>query len=251
MKIKLIEYTKNAMELLVFSKKTRLTMTGDTWEDVIKLPEEEKLKELRYVFGTIGSSWEFVSYTFMIEGVTRAFTHQLVRHRVGVSFAQQAMRVVDASDFEYLATGMAKENVHYHAGMEVIKMAYGDMIHEKVPPQDARGVLPTNILTNILVKINLRALSEMLSIRLCVKAQGEFQDVARALRAETIKVHPWAEPILQVRCALSGSCAFPGYDECPIKKVGLLSQPNIEAIKDYWEKNRAEAQPVGIKTKEL
>jgi thymidylate synthase ThyX len=93
------------------------------------------------------------------------------------------------------------------------------------------------------MKINLRALSEMLAIRLCVKAQGEFQEVARSLRQTAIMVHPWAEPILQVRCVLSGSCAFPSYENCPIKKLGLLPTVSTNTIKAYWEEHRVEVQP--------
>ena len=44
------------------------------------MSDEQKEEELKYVFGTIGSSWEFVDYIFLITDVSRAFTHQAVRH---------------------------------------------------------------------------------------------------------------------------------------------------------------------------
>ena len=243
MNVTLMNYTTEAKELLIFSKKTRLKMSPTGYQDIVRMSDEEKDKELKYVFVTIGSSWEFIDYVFMIEGVTRAFTHQLVRHRVGVSFAQQAQRVVNMGDFEYLSTGSAENCPSYHLTMTGIKNGYQKLIGLGIHPQDARGVLPTNILTNILMKVNLRSLSGILNKRLCVKAQGEFQGVARVMRDKVIEVHPWAEPVLQVECVQYGSCAFKGYSECPVKKEGYLTAQDADAIKKIWETTRSEAQP--------
>jgi flavin-dependent thymidylate synthase len=246
-KVTLINYTKDAEELLIFSKKTRLNMSANSFKLMKKLSKKEKEKELDYVFGTIGSSWEFIDYVFMIENVTRAFTHQLVRHRVGVAFAQQAQRVVDMGDFEYLVGDSIIDDAercgHYSKGMSKIRENYNNLIDKGANPQDARGLLPTNILTNILMKINLRALAGLLSVRLCFKAQGEFQDVAKAFRKEVLKIHPWAEPILQVHCVQFGSCVFEGYKDCPIKKKNLIKKADKNAIKRLWGKTNLEVQP--------
>ena len=172
MDVKLVNYTSDALELLIFSKQTRLLTESAELDDIKKLSEKEKLKELQYIKGTINSSWEFVDYVFLIIGVSRAFTHQLVRHRVGVSFAQEAQRVIDASEFEYLAANTCKDLEEYHKGMEAIRDNYKACLGKGANIQDARGLLPTNILTNILFKVNLRALSTIMNIRLCYKAQG-------------------------------------------------------------------------------
>lgn len=240
MNVELISYTDKAKELLIFSKKTRITMSGKAFEEVCAMSDEEKGKELKYVFGTIGSSWEFVDYTFMISDVTRAYTHQQVRSRVGVSFAQQAQRVVDMSNFEYLATGECIGDPDYHETMALIKEGYAKIIRKGTNPQDARGVLPTNIYTNILMKINLRALSNLLNIRMCFKAQGEYQKVARDMRRIVMEIHPWAEPILQVHCAQYGNCAFPNFTDCPVRP--LIPVPDLVAIRELWEKSSFEQQ---------
>lgn len=228
MKVTLISHTPDALELLLFTKNTRLAVSPTGLNDIKAWPEERKLAELDYMLGTIQSSWEFVEYTFVIEEVTRAFTHQAVRHRVGVSFAQQAMRVVNMEGFKYMRPGgtitSTDETVDQGPGdsydiiMNDINVGYSELL-AYMNPQDARGVLPTNICTNIIWKINLRALHEMLAKRLCVKAQGEFQDVARAMRAAAVAVHPWAERFLRVGCAFSGVCIFPGVpvDQCHVK----------------------------------
>ena len=237
MKVTLISYTPDALELLLFTKNTRLGQSPAALEDIKGWSTERKQQELAYMLGTIQSSWEFVGYTFVIEDVTRAFTHQAVRHRVGVSFAQQAQRVVDMTGFKYMRPGGEVVPVEpgryrgellgnvldptqvYDEAMDDISEAYEHLRELGMNPQDARGVLPTNIATNITWQINLRALHEMLAKRLCVKAQGEFQDVARAMRAAVVAVHPWAEPFLRVGCAFHGVCIFPGVpvDQCHVK----------------------------------
>ena len=226
MKISLIEYTQNADDLLIFSKKTRLTMSPDTYKQIKNMPADEKQKELDYVFKTIGSSLEFVNYTFMIEDVTRAFTHQLVRHRVGVSFAQQSQRTVDVSDFDYLATGeCTKDDTNgqiYKETMNHISQQYKKLISNGVKSEDARGILPTNVMTNILMKINLRALSSLMEVRRCLRTQKEFRKVVTEMRKAILSIHPWAEPALDVYCAKTGSCQFKNYIGCPVKKTGMI-----------------------------
>lgn len=253
MEVKLLSATEKAEHILVFSKMTRLQMSASSFEELLKKDAADLIGEIEYALGTIRSSWEFVDYTFLITGVTRAFTHQLVRHRTGVSFAQQAMRVVDSSDFDYLATGKAKGNPVYEKAMADISAAYKTLIQEGVSPQDARGVLPTNVLTNIMMKINLRALSEMLKVRLCFRTQGEYQTVANELRKLVIALHPWTEPILVPYCVETGGCFFRNYKECPIKlSISNMnsSQEGLEEIKEKWLSLIGfEWQPV-IKTKE-
>lgn len=241
MDVQLLTYTPDALNVLLFTKGTRLTMSGKGLDEVRSWSEEKKAAELRYMRNTIQSSWEFVDYVFAITGVTRAFTHQLVRHRVGTSFAQQAQRVVNMEGFEFLVTGpemtgRADENTTLHSDQEInwdessaaavyagtmntISKAYGTLLDKGVKPQDARGVLPTNVCTNIVFKANLRTLHDMALKRLCVKAQGEFQDVFRLLVDRVIEVHPWTADFLRVQCAWNGTCLFPSLpvSDCHVK----------------------------------
>ena len=151
------------------------------------------------------------------------------------------------SEFDYLATGTAEDSQEYHDTMSLISNGYSNLIENGTHPSDARGVLPTNITTNILCKCNLRSLSQLLNIRLCVKAQGEFQDVAREMREKVLEVHPWTDPVLQVHCVQHGSCAFPTYQDCPVKEAGFCRRDPEEQykIQRIWEDNRTEAKPKG------
>ena len=252
MKITMISHTPDALELLLFTKSTRLKMTGTSLAEIKAWPQEKKDEELRYMLGTIKSSWEFVDYIFMLEDVTRAFTHQLVRHRAGTAFAQQSQRTVDMTGFSYVATGdLVDEKTAdiYDSLMDIIACAYEQMVDSGIRPEDARGALPTNVCTSICFKANLRTLHNICSERLCVKAQGEMQNVVQMMRDAVVEVHPWTEPMLRVGCAFTGICIFPGQKVCPIKggtfnpETGerwdqLLKRPLTKAeIHKEWEKH--------------
>lgn len=196
-----------AVNLLLFTKNTRLTMSPGLLEEIAAWPWEKKLAELEYMSNTIPSSWEFVHYTWMIEGVSRGFTHQFVRSRT-FSFAQQTMRVLDVStgpgwDYytgpgirsssEYTATDEKEDRAYalYHGTMRIIANAYESLIEGGVPIEDARGILPTNILTNIVASCNMRTFVELVHKRSSLRVQGEYRDVLAAMKAEVLRVHPW------------------------------------------------------------
>mgnify|MGYP003352012793 CR=1 FL=1 len=216
MKVSLIDFTgagqkdpaAYAAAVIILAKSTRLTMSPGLFDKILMLPNEELLKELQYIANTIPSSWEFVNYTFMIEGVSRAFTHQFVRTRTA-SYAQQTMRVLDVSSgpgWEYLTgpsiPSTAPENMDvwdeskslaatYHGTMSIIDTAYKSLIENGAKVEDARGLLPTNILTNIMVSMNMRTLVEMVRKRSSPRTQGEYRAVLDGLKEAAFAAHPW------------------------------------------------------------
>jgi flavin-dependent thymidylate synthase len=220
MKVSLIDYTGSghsdpadyAASLLVFTKSTRLEMSPGLFSDILAWPTEKKLKELEYMANTIPSSWEMCDYTFMIEGVTRAFTHQFVRTRTA-SYAQQTMRVLDVSEgpgWDYLTGPSIPEKGFegdacgkstfdpkvarghlYHNIMSVIAAGYKHLIKDGATIEDARGILPTNIKTNIVAKMNMRTFVEMARKRSSPRTQGEYRDVLEAMKEQVRAVHPW------------------------------------------------------------
>lgn len=191
-----------AADILIFTKNTRLNMSASSLQDVKKKPLEEKMKELEYMSNTIPSSWEFVDYTFMIEGVGRGFTHQFVRGRHG-SYAQQSMRVTDMSGFDFvIPPGIEHNNnayVQYTAAMDAINDFYQLLLSLGAEIQDARGVLPTNICTNIVAKFNLRTFAEMAGKRASVRTQDEYRKVLDAMVNCVLEKHPWAKMFLRNR----------------------------------------------------
>jgi thymidylate synthase (FAD) len=198
MKVTLINCTPDAANLLLFTKSTRLNMSPGLMEEIQRWPEEKRLEELAYMANTIPSSWEFVDYTFLVEGVSRAYTHQQVRTRAA-SYAQQTMRVLDMGEFEYVYSDrMSKPSAKLVVDevLAEIRAGYHSLRVMGVPPEDARGILPTNIATNIVCKFNLRTLSELCASRTGGRTQGEYQRVVNAMADAVLSRHPWAEQFL-------------------------------------------------------
>jgi flavin-dependent thymidylate synthase len=251
-KVSLVSCTPDALTLLLATKGTRLSHDDDPalWDDV------RRAEHLEYMRDTIKSSWEFVDYVFKIEGVTRAFTHQLVRTRTG-SYAQQAMRVVDARhqpiEVPPSIDGRPDWRGAWAEAEEAAMRAYGEMIDRGAPAQDARGILPTHITTQIMAKFNLRTLHEMAKLRLCTRTQGEYQDVFRSMRELVIGVHPWAGEFLEVHCVATGTCAFPRYGrvECPVYLPEMDNTSVREAARKVFWAVRHEAAPVAADGKAM
>lgn len=199
MKVTLISYTPDAENLLMFTKATRLTMSPGLLDEIRAKSPAEKIAELEYMANTIPSSWEFVDYVFLVEGVSRAYTHQQVRTRQA-SYAQQTMRVLNMGEFDYIysdkinADPAAKDAVDKCLAM--IKQTYNMLLDMGHAVEDARGVLPTNISTNIVCKFNLRTFVDLAKSRTGGRTQGEYQQVVNAMVDAVLAVHPWAEKFL-------------------------------------------------------
>lgn len=201
----------SAERLLVYTKSTRLDQGKETRNKINNMSDQEIDEELKYMANTIPSSWEFVDYAFEIKNVTRAFTHQFVRTRTG-SYAQQTMRLLEKSNFSYRIPDTledqtektmsvsfedrAKAKEIYINCMVDIQKAYDAMLAIGIPAEDARGVLPTNIHTNIIAKFNLRTISEMARSRTGKRTQDEYREVLEMMLEEVVKVHPWTKPFL-------------------------------------------------------
>jgi thymidylate synthase ThyX len=133
--------------------------------------------------------------------------------------------------------------------MDHIDNGYQLLVADGIPLQDARGVLPTNVLTAIEGKFNLRCLHNMAELRLCTRTQGEYQDVFREMRRQVIEVHPWADDFIQVFCVNHAHCAFPVYGakECPVYRAVIPNETLAafrRSIRREWESVRFEARPV-------
>lgn len=255
--VRLTYHTPDAIELLIYTKSTRL-QGKQTIDEIKAWPYEKKLEELAYMRDTIKSSWEFVDYIFEIHGVSREFTHQFVRTRdmTGiddpafgepdanfgvVSFAQESQRTVDASGNGFvLPTTLAAENREwFELKLDDSNRVYAEALSRGEPPQNARALLPTAVSTSIIVKASLRTLHHMAEVRLCTRTQGQYQDVFRLMRTAVYDVHPWAKGWIEVFCVNNGTCCFPRYNKCPIQ--GPLFNP--ETGLRFDRKINAELKP--------
>ncbi|MCL2607530.1 MAG: FAD-dependent thymidylate synthase [Methanomassiliicoccaceae archaeon] len=128
---------------------------------------------------------EHAVFTFSAEGVSRALTHQLVRHRIA-SFSQQSQRYVPLNESTYVVPETVSSDPDslkiYAEAMDSIWDAYRKL-SERIPAEDARYVLPNGCTTNITITMNARELLHFFSLRCCERAQWEIRDMAdRMLR---------------------------------------------------------------------
>jgi len=205
-KVNLLDYTGMGMldpnwaaKKLIYTKRTRLEQSPETWKDTFDLSGKELEEELHYVANSVRSSWEFVDFTFQISNVGRGFTHQMVRTRTA-SYAQQSQRVVDMSGFDYVVPPCidADEKAldKYSEVMSKIDDGYKALVDMGMPAQDARGVLPTNVGTSIICSMNLRTLADLCGKRDNPRAEGEYHKVFKGMAKCALEAMPWIEYFL-------------------------------------------------------
>jgi len=124
---------------------------------------------------------EHACATFRFSGVSRAFTHQLVRHRL-CSFTQQSQRYVDESNFNYIEPLSIKNHPEAHSAfidfMEEARKAYQELQKLGIKKQDARFVLPNAAESQIVVTANLREWRYIIELRSEPGAQWEIRQAA-------------------------------------------------------------------------
>ena len=165
---------------------------------------------------------EHAVFTFYIEGVSRAMTHQLVRHRLA-SYSQRSQRYVGHDEFDYVVPpqfdgksvrtddGQIPAGDYFRETMEIIAQRYRKLNESlgatgESSNEDARYVLPNACETKIFVTMNARELLHFFEERLCRRAQWEIRFVAEKmlelLKAELPAVFTGAGP----KCVRLGRC---------------------------------------------
>lgn len=131
--------------------------------------------------------------TFRIDGVSRAMSLQLVRHRIA-SYCQKSQRYVSESQFEYVTPRSIKESPWANATfvdlMSNIQSAYNRLIELGIKKEDARAVLPNACATSLVATMNFRTLRHFFKLRLDKRAQEEIREMATEMFFKILKVAP-------------------------------------------------------------
>lgn len=151
------------------------------------------------------STLEHISFTFAIEGVSRALLAQLTRHRVGFSYSVQSQRYCrfgsddKSGGFDYVVPQMNEEAERLYKGvMGTLQIAYDELRSLGVAAEDARMLLPNAASTNLVMTANLRALLDFYSKRRKGRgAQWEIAELAERLREEVVAVEPWTDAFFE------------------------------------------------------
>lgn len=153
-----------------------------------------------------------VHFTFHIDGISRACSHQLVRHKIGVDYVQRSQRYVNEDGFRYVEppsianSDSLSTKLTYREAMEQIDSAYKFLTFLGIPDEDARYVLPNACETQLNAVFSFHALMNFCLERLCTRAQWEIRAVAQAMAKEVAEVSPLLASYLLPKCDAVGFC---------------------------------------------
>ena len=221
MKVKLIQVTQNPIDVMwtaartCYSAKSPIEMLDDwatlTKENYNELQEKHWNLVKKVLDSGHQSIAEHVYFTFAIEGISRACSHQLVRHRAGIVFSQQSQRYVKFEDgnfnFVYPDCIEKSEDVFsYDKCIEHISHVYNYMIQKGMKAEDARSVLPNATKTNITMSVNFRELIHLCNLRLCTRAQLEIRNLFKEIVKCVNEVDERLASYLVPQCEVHGIC---------------------------------------------
>jgi thymidylate synthase (FAD) len=190
----LLRYTPDPEEVVAMAAKLCYSASGvEELKEKIEAKDQAAFVEKLAMIGHL-SPIEHVSFSFGIEGISRACSHQLVRHRVA-SYSQQSQRYVKEEQFDYVIPPSVKQDPALVKEFEKC-MAEAQENYTKVlkrldelgykgesGQQDARYLLPNAAETKIVVTMNARELLHFFRVRTCNRAQWEIRDMAERMLA--------------------------------------------------------------------
>ena len=218
MKVKIIAYTPNPEEVVASAAKLCYSKVGV--DEIQENLTEEGIEKFVSMLSAIGhhSPLEHCTFTFAVEGISRACSHQLVRHRIA-SYSQQSQRYVKLDKFDYIIPTAIENNEFandiFLNAMEQDQKAYNGIVEElmneyiassgytlasipkneynkleKLAIEDARYVFPNACETKIVFTMNVRTLMNFFTHRCCDRAQWEIRDLANEMLIQVKEIAP-------------------------------------------------------------
>ncbi|MEX2247048.1 MAG: FAD-dependent thymidylate synthase [Dehalococcoidia bacterium] len=248
MNVRLLDHTSDPVRSLYLAYRTAYSalspqQLADRIEsEKITRASMEEFIEKRLETGH-ASPLEQVWFEFAISGVSRAFSHQFVRHHIGISFEQQSQRYVAFKKGEFPYT--VPETVKRAGFGEKMEEAFGrlgelyqEMVDAGVPAEDARFLIPNAANTNFKIVVNFLELLHICDLRLCTRAQWEFRQVASQMRAEINRRFPELAKYIQPKCGERrwGYCdeSIEDWEKCPIGR----KRPHKKSLFELFDAHR-------------
>ena len=182
MQVELLYHTPNPERAIATAARLCYAPVGAS--ELMETMPEERVKSVLTTIMKSGhfSTLEHASYTFAVDGVSRALTHQLVRHRIA-SFNQQSQRYVKFKDgVPTIKPDTIAENEEcsriFDEAVDAVVEAYGKLVEAGIPAEDARYLLPNAAESKIVITMNVRELLHFFELRCCNRAQWEIRDMA-------------------------------------------------------------------------
>ena len=247
MKVTLLSHTPEPEKLIATAAK--LCYSSSDIDHLMEGLTPDKVDSFINMLMEIGheSPIEHVTFTFGIEGISRACSHQLVRHRIA-SYSQKSQRYVNETQFEYVTPPSIKKRHElrdmFDEKMRDIQKAYSEMkillknalieedgmdpkVAEKAANEDTRFLLPNACCTSIIVTMNIRSLFNFFKHRCCNRAQWEIRAVANEMWQLCMDVAPNIFKHAGPDCVTKGKCPE-GKMSCgnPVKMIHIPNDSN-------------------------
>ncbi len=176
------------VELLSFTpdpERTVIRATRTCYQSFDRQNEASDERLLEHLVKNNESPLEFAVFTFLIEGISRVTSHQIVRHRIA-SYAQKSQRYVSERECEYVTPPSIRDTPgameEYARVLGEAQKGYGRLLDMGIRKEDARFLLPQACTTQIVCSYNARSLRNFLRLRLAPRAQWEIREVATRMR---------------------------------------------------------------------
>lgn len=184
MKVTLLTHTPEPEKIIACAAK--LCYSDSDIDSLLEGLTTDKIKKFIKKLTDLGhqSPLEHCTFTFGVEGVSRALSHQLVRHRIA-SYSQKSQRYVNEEQFDYvIPPSIARDEICplvFKALMEACNDVYKHLIRNGIPAEDARFVLPNACETKLVMTMNIRSLLHFFEERCCNRAQWEIRAMANEM----------------------------------------------------------------------
>lgn len=215
MRIEILAATPSPLEVVYKACRTCYSPLGPI---DMKLTDRDSMIALINETMTSGhhSVLEHICFTIAIDGVSRALTHQLVRHRLA-SYSQQSQRYVNyAKNQQETAVGFVEPlsiqrnpqaNDLFQQVCNTLKTAYKQLVDLGIPAEDARYLLPNATESKLVMTMNYREILAVSSIRLCYRAQWEIVELFALIKKSIAKIDSFLGSKLLPKCQHNGYCS--------------------------------------------
>ena len=198
MKVKILAHTPEPEKLIAAAAK--LCYSSSPVDKIMDELTDEAVEKFLTKLVDMGheSPIEHVSFTFMIDGVSRALLAQITRHRLA-SFSVRSQRYVDESNFSYVTAPVMSENIY---GLEKVmaniateyqsikRILMDKGFTKEQANEQARAILPNACATSLVMTMNARELMHFFNKRCCNRAQDEIRGVADEMLRQCKEVAP-------------------------------------------------------------
>jgi thymidylate synthase (FAD) len=148
-----------------------------------------------------------VVFSFVVSGISRACSHQLVRHTAGFAYEQRSQHYRTEKDPSFVETQpLTRMAATYEGAIKASEITYTQLVVAGVPKEDARMILPNAIETQLIMTCNGEALLNFVRARACRVNTSEIKSVAVQIGALAYKVFPELKPYLGPTCWSQGMC---------------------------------------------